>query len=73
MAAQQIVQNLTSDHVQAAKSVRLPFATPGANASPYFSLADLIKRWPETGTRREVIMVSDGIDRFGGRRPECDG
>jgi hypothetical protein len=41
-----VVQNLTTDHAQAAKSLRLPMGVRGANGSPYFSLTDLIKRWP---------------------------
>lgn len=60
-----IVQNLTEDHTKAAKSLRLPFGDAGVNASPYFSVSDLIKRWPETPVRREILMVSDGIDRYG--------
>jgi hypothetical protein len=66
----QIVQNLTSDHAQAAKALRLPMGIPGVDASPYFSLEDLIKRWPESNSRREVVMVSDGIDRFWGNGPD---
>lgn len=62
--AAQIVQTLTTDHAQASKSLRLPLGIAGVNASPYFSLDDLIKRWPETGDRREVLAVTDGIDRF---------
>jgi len=61
-----IVQNLTTDHEQASKSVRLPMGEAGANGSPYFSLSDLIKRWPAGASRREVLMVSDGIDRYYG-------
>src|SRR5579864_9251311 len=60
----QVVQNLTEDHAQAAKSLRIPMEVAGINASPYFSLSDLIKRWPESTARREVVMVSDGIDRY---------
>lgn len=59
----QVAQNLTSDHVLAAKALRLPLGG-GANASPYFSLADLIKRWPENDERREALMITDGIDRI---------
>ena len=59
-----IEQNLTSDHTQAVKAIRLPLAYRGANASPYFSISDLIKRWPGSTARREVLMVSDGIDPF---------
>jgi hypothetical protein len=62
----QVVQNPTTDHAQAAKALRLPLGTVGADASPYFSLQDLIKRWPQTTARREVFMVSDGVDWFGG-------
>ena len=61
----QIVQNLTEDHNQAAKSLRLPIGIAGVNASPYFSVSDLIKRWPEAPVRREILMISDGIDRYG--------
>ena len=61
-----IEENLTSDHRQAAKGLRLPLGISGINASPYFSLGDLIKHWPETDARREVLVVSDGIDRYYG-------
>lgn len=59
-----IVQNLTNDHDQAAKALRLPLEILGASASPYFSLSDLIKRWPESAARREVLMISNGIDPY---------
>jgi len=61
-----IEQNLTSDHALAAKALRLPMGMGGANASPYFSLSDLLKRWPATTARRSVMMVTDGIDRYYG-------
>ena len=61
-----VEQNLTSDHALAAKALRLPLGVGDANASPYFSLSDLIKRWPATSARRSVLMVSDGIDRYYG-------
>src|SRR6202790_1294214 len=66
----QVVQNLTSDHMLAAKALRLPLGNPGASASPYFSLGDLIKRWPEGNERREVLMITDGIDRYWGSGPD---
>ncbi len=65
----QVVQNPTTDHPQAAKSLRLPLGDPGASASPYFFVSDLIKRWPETSVRREILMISDGIDRYYGSGP----
>ena len=64
-----IVQNLTTEHAQAAKALRLPLGTVGAMASPYLSISDLIKRWPESKVRREMLVISDGIDRFGGVGP----
>jgi hypothetical protein len=60
-----MLQNLTEDHNKAAKSLRLPLGLAGVNASPYFSVSDLIKRWPDAPVRREILMVSDGIDRYG--------
>jgi hypothetical protein len=65
-----VLQNPTSDHAQAGKALRLPLGIRGADASPYFSLQDLIKRWPQSTARREVFMVSDGVDWFGGVMPE---
>ncbi len=68
--APNLVQNFTSDHAQAAKSLRLPSGTAGSNGSPYFCLSDLVKHWPggDSNVRREVIMVTDGVDRYSGGR-----
>jgi hypothetical protein len=66
----QALQNLTSDHAAAAKALRLPMGRAGANASPYFSLGDLIKRWPASEERHEVLMITDGIDRYWGSGPD---
>jgi hypothetical protein len=62
-ATVQIVQDLTTDHAAAAKALRLPLGSGGAYASPYLSVIDLMKRWPSTDRRREILMVTDGIDR----------
>jgi len=62
-ATVQIVQNFTNDHAAAAKALRLPVGSTGAYGSPYLSVIDLMKRWPEHPNRREVVMVTDGIDR----------
>jgi hypothetical protein len=60
----QIAQNFTADHAAAAKTVRLPRGSSSSMDSPYLSLISLIKGWPEQKVRREVLMVSDGIDRL---------
>jgi hypothetical protein len=66
-----VEQNLTGDHALAAKALRLPAGIPGINGSPYFSLTDLVKHWPSSAARREVLMVSDGVDLYyGNRDPE---
>jgi len=62
-ATVQIVQDLTTDHAAAAKALRLPLGSGGAYASPYLSVIDLMKRWPSADRRREILMVTDGIDR----------
>jgi hypothetical protein len=59
-----VAQNLTSDRAAAVKALRLPMGIRGANASPYFSVSDLIKRWPASRARRAVLVVSDGIDPY---------
>lgn len=59
-----VTQDLTSDHALATKALRLPIGDPGASSSPYFSLTDLAKRWPASGAIREVVMITDGIDRY---------
>lgn len=65
-----VVQNFTADHDLAAKAVRLPRGSLSSMDSPYLSLISLVKGWPQQNVRREVLMVSDGIDRLRGERPE---
>ncbi len=57
-------QDFTTDHSRAAGALRVPFSS--AEASPYLSLSDLVKRWPPTTSRRAVVMVTSGIDSLGG-------
>jgi hypothetical protein len=59
------VQNLTKDHALAAKSLRLPLRGVGYT-SPYLSLSDLMKKWPVSEDRREILMLTSGIDPLGG-------
>lgn len=58
---------LTTDRAAVAGELHLPIAgMPGISASPYFCLSDLAKRWPsrDSGARREVVMVTDGVDNY---------
>jgi hypothetical protein len=62
-----LTQNFTQDHAAAANSIRVAIGTGGADVSPYDSLTDAVKKWPETGAqRKEVIMISSGIEGLGG-------
>jgi hypothetical protein len=60
----QMVQNFTTDKDMAAKAVRIPLGYLGASSSIWFSLSDLISRWPPSNDRREVLLVADGINRL---------
>lgn len=62
-ATVKVAQDLTTDHAAAAKALRLPLGSAGAYSSPYLSAIDLMKRWPSSDRRREILMVTDGIDR----------
>jgi hypothetical protein len=48
----------------AAKALRLPTGDSAGGASPYFSLGELIKGWPETKAARQVLIISDGVDPY---------
>ncbi len=57
---------LSKDHANVATRLHLPGGSPGSNASPYFCLQDLAKRWPAgpSAARREVLMITDGVDPY---------
>ena len=57
-----IAQQPVSDHARAAGALRVPFGNPGISGSPYVALSDLIKKWPAGDTRREVLLITSGID-----------
>lgn len=57
---------LTADRDAALKGLHIPAGMQGENASPYFCLSDLAKRWPSSdrSARREVVMITDGVDSY---------
>src|SRR5579872_2100860 len=69
-ATVKVAQNFTADHDLAVKAVRLPLGSLSSMDSPYLSLISLAKSWPQQKVRREVLMVTDGIDRLRGEKPE---
>jgi len=68
-----ILAKPTTDHGSAAKALRLPLGNTGS--SPYESITELLKQWPPSTARHEIVMISSGIEPFGGNElsnPEVD-
>jgi len=57
---------LSSSAPDVLKGLHLSSGIPGENASPYFCLSDLAKNWPshDRTARREVLMITDGVDNY---------
>lgn len=59
-----VVQTPTRDHARAAKALRPPSGNASAMADPFNSLSALINGWAAGAPRREVLVVTDGVDIF---------
>jgi hypothetical protein len=59
-------QDLTKDHDRAAKAIRPPVGAVSATLNPYEAIAEFINRWPAASQRREILLISDGINAFHG-------
>lgn len=59
-------QPFTSDKNLALRALHLPGGIAGGSASPYFCISDLAKNWPSRNmdNRREVVIITDGIDPY---------
>jgi hypothetical protein len=57
---------LSSNPAQVIAGLHLPVGVPGQSSSPYFCLSDLAKNWPshDMTARREVVMITDGVDYY---------
>jgi hypothetical protein len=57
---------LSADHATVLKNLHLTGGISGTSASPYFCLSDLAKQWPgqDATARREVVMITDGLDPY---------
>jgi hypothetical protein len=62
----QTVAPFSADHGAVAHKVRITTGFPGASTSIYLSLMDVMKKWPQTNARREILVIADGIDRLRG-------
>jgi hypothetical protein len=72
-----VAQDFTKDHALAAKALRIPLGSAGAFTSPYLAVQDWVKRWPDSGERKSIMLFSSGIDYFRGSfdpiDPDLDG
>jgi len=57
-----VAQNFTRDKSLLDKALRLPQGFAAGDASPYLAIHDLIDRWPAGADRREIFLISSGID-----------
>jgi hypothetical protein len=55
-----VAQTPTTDHAKVAHVLRAPEGSKSAN--PYCALSDLMLQWQKNSLRREIVMVSTGID-----------
>jgi hypothetical protein len=59
---------LTTDHASVLRDLHLTAGSgeAGISGSPYFCLSDLAKNWPSSDlhARREVVMITDGVDYY---------
>ena len=61
-----IAQDFTQNHELAAKALRMPIGIGAIGSSPYLATIDMLKRWPNTGPIRSILLVTSGIDFFRG-------
>jgi hypothetical protein len=66
----EIVAPPASDHTQLEKKLRIPFGEAGIAASPYMGISDLAKKWPAVDARREVLLITSGIDSWSQGDPQ---
>jgi hypothetical protein len=59
---------LTTDRAETLRGLHLTGGISGISASPYFCLSSLAQHWPSNNgrARREVVMVTDGVDYYDG-------
>ena len=59
-----------SDRTALEKKLRIPMGEPGIAASPYMGISDLTKKWPAVDARREVLLITSGVDPWEPANPE---
>ena len=61
-------QTFTTDRAAVNRTLHLTTGPSAGNTAIYEALANLIKQWPRNTIRREVLLISDGIDDTYGRQ-----
>jgi VWFA-related protein len=61
-----LAQDFTKDHALASKALRMPLGRAGAFTSPYLAVQDWVKRWPDSGERKSIMLFSSGVSYFRG-------
>jgi hypothetical protein len=61
-----IAQDFTQNKELAAKALRMPIGVGALGSSPYLATIDMLKRWPNTGVQRSILLITSGIDFFRG-------
>jgi len=56
----QVIENPTADRERAIQALTAPSGSKAAN--PFGALTDLIKNWPQTSSRRAVLMIANGVN-----------
>jgi len=64
-----IVQAPVKDHKLTARALRAPAGSKPAN--PWCALSGLIREWPAGAERREVLMITSGLDKTTGGNGSC--
>jgi hypothetical protein len=59
-------QDFTTDHEKAVKALRIPMGSMDASTSIFQAAGELASHWPAGTNRREVLLISDGIDTYYG-------
>ena len=63
----QVAQDFTQNKELVTRAIRLPMGISQLGSSPYLSLIDMLKRWPDgSGPRRSIVVITSGIDWFRG-------
>jgi hypothetical protein len=61
-----IAQDFSQNHELAAKALRMPIGIGAIGSSPYLATIDMLKRWPQTGPLRSILLITSGVDYFRG-------